>query len=135
MQYIRFPSTAIAIDPADIAQGILDAAYNNLETRYHDAAAVNINDNTGAFVAVGSGAAISNTIYEININCTLGEPLDFRLGADATAAAANPSKWIMNRGAAVTLKIKLVAGDKLWVRSLTTSGVTGGEITLNLMGI
>lgn len=103
-----------------------------LETRFHQGSVTNINGSAGAFVALGGGAALSNDIKQIHITTTMGEPLEIGVGASAGAAQR---KFIVNRGEGpLVLKINLDSGDELWVRSLTTSGVTSGEIVLNLLG-
>ena len=103
-----------------------------LETRFHQGSVVNINGSAGAWVAFGGGAALASAIKEIHITSTMGEPLEFGIGASAGAAAR---KLIVNRGEGpLVLKIDLDSGEELWVRSLTTTGVTSGEIVVNLLG-
>lgn len=108
-----------------------------LETRFHDMSSVTINDSAGLFVEIGTpaGAAIASTIQRLQLSYTAGEPLCFRIGANAAAAAANPNKFIINQGEGpTTLDISLLAGDRLWVRSLSATAVNTGYITLNLIG-
>jgi len=103
-----------------------------LETRFHQGSVTNINGSAGAWIALGGGAALSNAIKKLHITITMGEPLEFGIGASAGAAAR---KFIVNRGEGpLVLQIDLDSGSELWVRSLTSSGVTSGEIVLNLLG-
>lgn len=103
-----------------------------LETRFHQGSVTNINGSAGAWVALGGGAALANDIKQIHMTTTMGEPLEIGVGASAGAAQR---KFIVNRGEGpLVLKINLDSGDELWVRSLTTNGVTSGEIVVNLLG-
>jgi hypothetical protein len=105
-----------------------------LETRFHDTAVTQINNNAGAFVEIQTAAALANTIAILRANCTFGEPIQIRKGANAGAAAANPDLCILNRGEAAQFPVSLIAGDRIWVRALMANPVNGGELTINLMG-
>ncbi len=103
--------------------------------RFHDSAAVQINANSGAFVEVETAAAIASTVSKIHVTTTLGEPLAFRVAANAGAAAASTNGFNVNRGEGpLVLDFSMVAGDRLWVRSLTATAVTSGEVVLNFVG-
>jgi hypothetical protein len=112
------------------------------ETRFHDAAGVNINDVSGAFVEIGTDpataaaapAAIANTTSKLIISSTIGEPLCIRLGANAGAAALASDLCIINRGQSVEIDVALIATNQLWIRSLTSVAVTDGILTMNLCG-
>lgn len=105
------------------------------ESRFHDAAVTNINDSGGAYVEVGGTTVLANTIIGVHVTTTIGEPLQF-----ATTSAANCSSGIstlfkVNRGEGpLVLGVAIPTGNRLCVRSLTSSSVTSGEIVLNLAG-
>lgn len=104
-------------------------------TRYHDCASVGINGNAGAFVALGSGAALAQDISKIQLTSTIGEPLTIRVGVDAAAAAAASDLIVLNRGdGPVNLDVTIPSGSLLWIRSLTTVAIADGLLTANLMG-
>jgi hypothetical protein len=140
MQYIKLPASSGA-SPSDVEQAVIDAleavfATNTVATRFHDCAVTNIEADSGAFVQVGTRAvdnAVLPVVKELNVNATFGQPIEFRIGADATAADANPTLFLINKGAAVTLKVLLPAGERLWVRSLSSTAVASGILTLDLM--
>lgn len=123
----------------DSSGSILVSAVSGMQvraTKYHDTASTNINDNAGLFVEVATVGAIGSAVTRLHITTTIGEPLDFRKGANAAAAAANPRLFVVNRGEGpLTLEVTLAATDQIWVRSLTTTNVTSGEIVMNLMGV
>lgn len=105
------------------------------EIRYQDCAVDNINDSAGLFVEVGgaSAAAFGSSMVRIQLTCTFGEPLEFRKGTSAANAATNPVEFIVNRGCNNEIPVTITAADRLWVRSLTTSSVTSGELTMNFI--
>lgn len=121
-----------AANPIFVSGG--SSAVDVVATKYHDCAVQGINSSAGAFVAVGDGLAMPSDVIELNVNAAFGQPLEFRLGADAAAAAAAPTKFITNKGAAVTLSVQIPSGSFLWVRSLDAA-VSSGLMALNLMGI
>jgi len=105
------------------------------ESRFHDTAVDNINDNAGAYVEVETAAALIANTTKIQITNTLGEPLSFKKAANAGAAAASTDGFNTNRGEGpLTLDYIMSIGDRLWVRSLTSTPVTSGEIVINFMG-
>lgn len=125
------------IGSSDITVGV-EAALRDVfstdvkTTEFHNITSANINGSAGAFVALGSGAALGYTIKSLQISYTAGEPLQFGVGASAGAAV---KKWIINQGdGPVNLIISLSATDKLWVKSLSTTAVSAGYITVNFMG-
>lgn len=100
------------------------------ETRFHNAASAGINASVGAWVEVETAAALAQAITGFHITTTIGEPLEFGTGASAGAVTR---KWIVNRGEGpLVLGSSLASGTRLWVRSLTTTAVSAGEIVLNL---
>ena len=112
--------------------GASGSAVDVLKAEFHNMTSVNINGSAGAFVAVGSGAAIGFSIQKIQLSYTSGEPLEFGIGASAGAAVR---KFIVNQGdGPVALDLVLATTDKLWVKSLSATSVTSGYLTLNLMG-
>lgn len=124
------PSGAIPV--VSVAPG---AGTTVTESRFHDTAVVNINDNAGAYVEVETAAALIANTTKIHITNTLGEPLSFKKAANAGAAAASTDGFNTNRGEGpLTLDYIMSTGDRLWVRSLTSTPVTSGEIVINFMG-
>lgn len=106
-----------------------------IKTEIHDITAAPINGSGSAFIAFGSGAALLADIKRIQISYTSGQPLVFALGADATAAAAASPAFLLNQGdGPVVLSVAIPSGSKIWVRSGSVTGVTGGYLTANLMG-
>jgi hypothetical protein len=112
----------------------IQPSQNVVGTDHHDASSTNINGSAGAFVAFGGGAALAKA-DQIHISSNLGEPMDFRIAASAVAAAAlaGPS-FILNAGQDARLELAIAASDKLWVRSLTTTGVTSSHLAANYLG-
>lgn len=100
-----------------------------IETRYFDASSTNINEVSGAYVAVG--AALASSVGTVHVTTTIGEPLDFAIGADCSAPT---TKWIVNRGEGPLVIGNVIAsGRQICVRSLSAASVSSGEIVLNLM--
>lgn len=117
--------------------GALEAFYGKdvVHTEVHDCSLVNIQGSAGVFVAIGSGAAMPQEIRSLRLSASFGTPFTIRVAADATAAASASNKIVVNRGEdTFEVTIKLNSGDKLWVRSLTTTAATSGFLTLNFMG-
>lgn len=81
----------------------------------------------------GSGANIANTIAEMSVHWTGDGMIEFGSGADATAAAANIIGSV-GRGQEKSFGVTMVAGDKLWLRSVKTTTITDGELMINLLG-
>jgi hypothetical protein len=115
------------------------------EVRYHDTSSVNIQANSGAFVEIGTGAtsglaaAVANTILNMKVACTFGEPIVIRKAASAAAALAQEVATtaplaILNQGQSQEFPVSLVAGDRLWVQSKSATAITAGYLTLNLEG-
>ena len=112
---------------------ITAAPYTVLETRLQDMAAVGINGSAGAWVELGGAAVLANAIAKIQLSYTAGQPLE--IGTGATAGSVT-RRFIINQGEGpLNLDLQLTAGSQLWVRSLSTTGVTSGYITLNLIGL
>lgn len=107
-----------------------------LEYRFHDCSSTQINQVGGAYVEIETAAAIANTIQKMIICPTFGEPLIIRKAADAAAAAAQATApvAVLNRGQTLTIECSLVATDRLWVRSLSATDITSGELVVNLLG-
>lgn len=125
------PSNVTIVGPSPLpvsVQGGLDVK----KAEIHDISATNINASGGAFVALGSGAALGSIIQKLQLSYTAGEPLEFGVGASAGAATR---KWVANQGEGpMLLDILLAAADKVWVRSLSLNAVSSGYITTNFLG-
>lgn len=103
---------------------------DTVETRYLNAATTGINNNGGAFVAVG--AALTEAITTLHVTTTIGEPLEFAIGPNC--ASSPTRKFLANRGEGpLIIGATIPASDFICVRSLTTTAVSSGEIVLNLM--
>lgn len=133
-EIFRFTRTRVTSNGTQFVAGV--SGIEVRETRIHDASVVNINNNIGAFVEVETAAAIGAfPISRLQVSYTAGEPLQFRLGADAAAAAAANDLFVINQGEGpTTLDVNIPAGSRLWVRSFSATAVDAGYITLNLMG-
>lgn len=105
-----------------------------LETRFHSCASTNIQGSGGSFVEIETAAALANTISKMKVSCTFGEPISIRIGANAAAAAAANDIALLNAGQTADFEVSLASGDKLWVRSRTTTAVNTGYLTVNLIG-
>lgn len=105
-----------------------------LETRFHDCSSTTINAVGGAFVEIATAAALANTIKLMKVACTFGEPISIRKAANAGAAATASDIALLNQGQSDDFEVSLVAGDRLWVRSRTSSNITSGYLTINLLG-
>lgn len=107
------------------------------ETRYHNNATTNIQSSAGNYVEIGTdpaASALGVAITKIKVNCTFGEPISIRKGANAAAADAGTDLCLLNKGEANEFPVSLIAGDKLWVRSKSTNSIATGLLTLNLIG-
>jgi hypothetical protein len=111
------------------------------EFRHMDASVTSINDRSGAFKEIGdtnfAASNVANTITEIRIANNTGYPLIVSKGADATAAATSSNfLGVVNEGQTSEAKFgcALVAGDKLWVRSMGSSSVSAGIVVVTLFG-
>lgn len=102
------------------------------ETRFHYAASQNINGSAGAWVALGSGAAVTVSVKQVQYSSTLGEPVEIGSGS---GAASVTQRFIINQGGGPELMNQLFSsGTLLWVRSLSTSAISSGYLTVNLVG-
>lgn len=97
------------------------------------AASSNVEASSGAFVQVG--AAIPDGTKKIKIHSTIGIVLDFRLGADAAAAAAASNLFYMGRGEAYfAVPNNFQSGDELWVRSVNSETADEEFLAVTYMG-
>lgn len=115
----------------------LDAFFGDdiVHTEFHDLSSTNMNGSAGAFVALGTGVAMPSNVKSVRLSSSTGTPFTVRVAASAGAAASASNKIVVNRGEdTLTVNVKLTAGDKLWIRSLVTTGATSGIITVNFMG-
>lgn len=122
-----------------LGSGIVDGlnevlATNVVGTRFHSMASANINANAGVFVELETAGTLSAS-KRIRISYTSGQPLQFRKGADATAAAAADDLFVVNQGEdSFDIPVQFSAGERIWVRSLSSTSVTSGYITANFLG-
>lgn len=117
--------------------GALEAFWGKdvVHTEVHDCSSVNIQGSAGAFVALGTGAAMPQEIRSLRLSASFGNPFTIRVAADASGAASAANRIVVNRGEdTFEITIKLASGEKLWVRSLTSTAVTSGFLTVNFVG-
>lgn len=134
-----WPSSSGGLTQAQTKQAVQDAltavnATDMLETRFHSAASVGINASSGAWVELGTPtpAALTHDIKAVELTQTIGEPLEIGTGANSGAVTR---RFVTNRGEGPLSLVDIMSsGARLWVRSLTTTAVASGEITLNLLG-
>lgn len=133
-------SRIIGDGSSGISSGVQEAleavfATNILRRTIHDASAVAIQGSGGSFVAFGDGAAVGVTGKMVVVSSTIGQPLQISAAANAGAAAASTKRFYINQGEGpTTFPFQLAAGDLLWIRSLSSTGATGGYVTLNIGG-
>lgn len=109
------------------------------ESRFMDASVTNIPASGSSFVEIGDtnfpAAAIANTIVELRLNWNGGGPIVISKGADATAAALSANRLnVIGSGQTISIGASLVATDKIWIRALKNAAITGGELTVALLG-
>lgn len=136
MQYIRFPSATITIDPADI-EIALEAVFptNLLANDIHDATAAPINGSGGAFIAFGSGITIPAGTKAVQCSSNLGQPVQISFAVNLAGAAASTQKiYLVAGGAPGTLPFIPGSNNLAFIRSLSATGVSAQYITLNFIG-
>ena len=129
-------ATGAAITQSEVQQAVEDALIANeqapFDQRYHDSAAVGINDNAGAWVNLGGAGALAQAARSIEGTSTIGEPLELGYGPNAGAVT---KFYDLNRGdGPFDAQVAIPSGNQLWVRSLSALPVSVGELTLNLLG-
>lgn len=136
MQYIRFPSPAITIDPADIEIAITAVFPTNLLANdIHDASSANINGSGGAFVAFGSGITIPAGTKAVQVSSNLGQPVEISFAVNLAGAAASTQKiYLVAGGAPGTLPFIPGSNNLAFIKSLSATGVTSQYITMNFIG-
>ena len=91
-----------------------------------------INNNAGAWVEFGGAVALASNILELAISFNVGEPLEIGVGPNAGAVTRVA---VSNQGEGPTkLGCTLLSGQFVWIRSLSTTAVTSGYLTMNLLG-
>lgn len=98
-----------------------------------DASSTGVQASSGAFVQVGG--TIPTGTKKIKIHSTIGIVLDFRLGANAGAAASASNLFYMGRGESYfDVPNGFTAGDKLWVRSVNSETAAAEFLAVTYMG-
>lgn len=101
----------------------------------HDAASVAINDVSGAFVNFGAAVTIPALTKFVQISSTCGEPIQISFSANLAGAAASTSQvYMVPGGSPGVLQFIPGANNKVFIRSLSASGLTDGYVTINFMG-
>jgi hypothetical protein len=100
------------------------------ESRFHDTASTAINASGGAWVQIATAADVANTIAQIKGAWNGDEPIAIGVGANAGAVTVLAN---IAAGEDFDYGAVLAAGDKIWVKSLTTTAPSG-RLTVNLMG-
>ena len=113
--------------------------YAFMELRFQDAGVTAIPASGGAFIEIGDtnfpASDIANTITELRLNWNGGGALVISKGADATAAALAANRLeVIGSGQTIAIGVSLVATDKIWIRALKNAAITGGELTVTLLG-
>lgn len=124
------------ITGADV-QAAIEAvvATNILGGAMHEAAVTDIKASSGAFVAIGAGAAVPTGTKRIRVHSTIAIPLDIRKGANAGAAAAASVLFYLGRGeSAFDAVYEFTAADKIWVRSVNAEVAASGELSVTFLG-
>lgn len=130
-------SYGIDVNVINAAVPTVGAALAYKERRVHLPATTAINGSAGAWVeldavpGVTGGAAISNTCTAMKINWNGGDILEIGEGANAGAVTVIAT---VGAGQTTDFGVALVATDKVWVRSVKTTGSTAGELTISFLG-
>lgn len=102
---------------------------------FHDASTANINAVGGAFVAFGSGVTIPSGTKYVQISSTCGEPIQIAFAANLGGAAASTAKVYLVPGGAPGILAFIPATNNLaFVKSLSSTALTDGYITMNFIG-
>lgn len=107
------------------------------DTRHHDCSVTNINGSAGALVEIrrdnaNAGAALAAAVKKIHVSCTFGEPIEILSGANSGSATR---RVITNLGEGpLVIECKMTSGHSVFVRSLSTSAITTGVLTINFLG-
>lgn len=108
---------------------------NILDQDIHDAAGAPINGSAGAYIAFGTAITIPAGTELVQISSTLGEPVEIAFGADATAAATSAKKvYLVPGGSPGKLEFIPATENKAFIRSLSTTAISDGYVTLNFLG-
>lgn len=101
-----------------------------VQSRYHDASAVNINNNVGAWVELGGASPLTSDATDFYISANISEPTQIGIGPNAGAVT---QLLLANQGEGPShFGVTLTAGSQMWIRSLNTNSITSGYITVNL---
>lgn len=137
-----YVSPGASLSEAETQQAVEDAlmAVNPddiIATRHHDTSITNINGSAGVVVEIRTdnataGAALPAAVKGIHVSCTFGEPIEILSGPNSGAAVR---RLIANLGEGpLIVPLKITSGQSIFVRSLSTTGVTSGVLTVNLLG-
>lgn len=98
---------------------------------YHAASTNNI---TGAFTEVGGAGngTIPAGTKKIQVSSTIGQPLQFGIGANAGAAVAKFN--IVAGGGPIEFPVQFATNDILCVLSLGTQPISTGNFVINFLG-
>lgn len=101
----------------------------------HSAAATTVNGSAGAYVALGAAVTIPAGTKSVQISSTMGEPVEISFAANSGAAAASVAKaYLVAGGAPGKLDLIPGANNKAFIKSLSTTSITDGYVTLIFMG-
>lgn len=106
-------------------------------TRHHDCSVTQINGSAGALVEIQqdnstAGAALAAAVKKIHLSCTFGEPIEILSGANSGSATR---RVVANLGEGpLIIECKMTSGHSVFVRSLSTSAITSGVLTVNFLG-
>lgn len=135
MQYLRIPSAGGA-SQAEIEAAILAALADFFPTDvldqiYHAASTTNI---TGTFVECGGAGqgTIPAGTKKIQVSSTIGQPLQFGIGANTGAATAKFN--IVAGGGPIEFPVEFATNDILCVLSLGTQPISTGNFVINFLG-
>jgi hypothetical protein len=98
---------------------------------YHAASVNNITTSFTEVGGAGNGAIPAGT-KKIQISSTIGQPLQFGIGANAGAAVAKFN--IVAGGGPIEFPVQFVAADILCVLSLGTQPISTGNFVINFLG-
>lgn len=135
MQYLRIPSAGGASE-AEVEAAVLAALQSFFPTDvldqiYHAAATTNI---TGSFVECGGTGqgSIPTGTKKIQVSSTVGQPLQFGIGANTGAAVAIFN--IVAGGGPIEFPVQFATNDILCVLSLGSTPISTGNFVINFLG-
>lgn len=136
MAQFFWPQSGGGASQAEIQQAVEDALAaffptDVLDQIYH---AASVNSITGAFTEVGGAGqgTIPAGTKKIQISSTIGQPLQFGIGATTGAAVAKFN--IVAGGGPIEFPIQFSTNDILCVLSLGTQPISTGNFVINFLG-